>query len=195
MSFKALLEFDAHWSQRVRLDPARHKAFQIAAFLAHSGDSWFWMIGLGLVWLATLAPVADLFGWAAASRSSWHAASALMAAGVFGLAFLVLAIKFSVRRQRPPGEWGAIYRNTDPHSFPSGHAARAAMLAVMALGLGPAWFGALVLGWMPLVSLARVVTGVHYLSDIAAGLLLGTLAGFCMLSIAPLLMRFFPFMF
>ncbi len=181
MSLKSFLELDARWSQRVRLAPGQHKVFKIAAFLAHSGDSWFWMIGLGLVWLAT--------------RGDWHAKAALMAAGVVGLAFLVLAIKFTVRRQRPVGDWGAIYRNTDPHSFPSGHAARAAMLAVMALGLGPGWFGALVLAWVPLVSLARVVTGVHYLSDIVAGLALGTLAGFGMLSIAPLLMRLFPFMF
>ena len=195
MSFKALLEFDAQCSQRVRLDPARHQAFKIAAFLAHSGDSWFWMIGLGLVWLATLAKVAATLGIAASTSSSWHATAALMAAGVVGLAFLVLAIKFTVRRQRPAGDWGAIYRNTDPHSFPSGHAARAAMLAVMALGLGPVWFGGLVLAWAPLVSLARVVTGVHYLSDVAAGLLLGALAGFFMLSIAPLLINVFPFMF
>ena len=67
--------------------------------------------------------------------------------------------------------------------------------AFAALGLGPAWFGGLVLGWVPLVSLARVVTGVHYLSDVAAGLLLGVLAGFFMLSIAPLLINIFPFMF
>jgi undecaprenyl-diphosphatase len=186
MSMKALLELDARWSRQVRLDPQRRGLFTVAAFLAHSGDSWFWMIGLGLIWLFTLGNTA---------LKSWHVSAALLAAGVFVLAFLVLAIKFSIRRQRPAGDWGAIYRNTDPHSFPSGHAARAAMLAVMALGLGPAWFGWLVLAWAPLVSLARVVTGVHYLSDIIAGLLLGALAGFAMLSLAPLLMQVFPFMF
>ena len=131
---------------------SNHRWFKVAAFLAHSGDSWFWMAGLGIVWLFT--------------RGEWHIHSALMAGGVVGLAALVLAIKFTVRRQRPPGEWGAIYRNTDPHSFPSGHAARAAMLAVMAIGLGPAWFAWVVAIWAPLVSLARVATGVHYLSDI-----------------------------
>ena len=153
----------------------------MAAFLAHSGDSWFWMAGLGLVWLFL--------------AGEWHVRAALLGAGVVGLAAVVLAIKFTVRRQRPPGEWGAIYRNTDPHSFPSGHAARAAMLAVMALGLGPAWFGWLVLVWAPLVSVARVLTGVHYLSDILAGILLGILAGLFMLAIAPLLVQFLPFFF
>ncbi len=41
---------------------------------------------------------------------------------LFALAVIVLAIKFSIRRRRPEGEWGAMYRKTDPHSFPSGHA-------------------------------------------------------------------------
>ena len=163
------------------MDSSNHRWFKLAAFLAHSGDSWFWMAGLGMVWLFT--------------RGEWHIHSALMAGGVVGLAALVLAIKFTVRRQRPPGEWGAIYRNTDPHSFPSGHAARSAMLAVMAISLGPVWFAWIVAMWAPLVSLARVATGVHYLSDILAGLLLGLLAGFIMLLITPLLISTFPFLF
>jgi undecaprenyl-diphosphatase len=118
-----------------------------------------------------------------------------MLIGVVVLAFLVLAIKFTIRRKRPEGEWGAIYRNTDPHSFPSGHAARAFMLAVMALALGPAWFGGLVAVWAPLVSLARVSMGVHYLSDVVAGMLVGILAGLVMLWIAPWLMTLTPFLF
>ena len=56
--------------------------------------------------------------------------------GILGLAGVVLAIKFLVRRERPQGEWGGIYRNTDPHSFPSGHAARAFLIAVVASALG-----------------------------------------------------------
>jgi membrane-associated phospholipid phosphatase len=47
----------------------------------------------------------------------------------------------------------------------------------MALGLGPLWFGILLLIWAPMVSIARVATGVHYLSDIIAGMLLGLIAG------------------
>jgi undecaprenyl-diphosphatase len=92
-------------------------------------------------------------------------------------AVVVMAIKFTVRRSRPEGEWGRIYRSTDPHSFPSGHAARAAMLAVLGLGLGPAWLGIALLIWAPLVGLARVVLGVHYPSDVAAGMVLGAVMG------------------
>lgn len=175
------MKVDMSASRRVRLHQNGSTAWKLAVFFAHSGDSWFWMAGLGLVWLFT--------------RGAWHRHAALMGIGVGALAVLVLAIKFTIRRQRPEGEWGAIYRNTDPHSFPSGHAARAAMLSVIAWGLGPAWFGWAVVLWAPLVSLARVSTGVHYLSDILAGLLLGAAAGFGMLAVAPLLISWFPFLF
>jgi undecaprenyl-diphosphatase len=118
-----------------------------------------------------------------------------MAGGTVGLALVVLAIKFTIRRRRPEGEWGAIYRNTDPHSFPSGHAARAAMLAVLALVVGPAWLGVVLVIWGLLVSLARVWMGVHYLSDIIAGILLGILAGFVVLQLTPWLTATFPAIF
>jgi undecaprenyl-diphosphatase len=97
--------------------------------------------------------------------------------GIFLTAGLVFAIKFTVRRQRPEGEWGSIYRSTDPHSFPSGHAARATMLSILGIGLGPAWLGIILLIWAPLVGLARVAMGVHYLSDVLAGMLLGLVVG------------------
>jgi undecaprenyl-diphosphatase len=182
MEMKTLLGLDASLSQRLRLDAAHTGLKKLAAFLAHSGDSWFWAAGLGLVWLLT-------------AGNDWRMRSALMLIGVVGLALLVLGIKFTIRRKRPEGDWGAIYRNTDPHSFPSGHAARAFMLAVMALSLGPAWFGALVAVWAPLVSLARVAMGLHYLSDVAAGLLVGILAGLVMVWIAPVLVTLLPFLF
>ena len=101
------------------------------------------------------------------------------------LAVLVLVVKFTVRRRRPEGEWGLLYRSTDPHSFPSGHAARAFELAVLASGLGPAWLAIALWIWAPLVALARVAMGVHYVSDIVAGMLLGLLVGALLLTFAP----------
>lgn len=177
---KSFLRWDADLSARLRLSQ-KSSWWKLAAFLAHSGDSWFWMLGLLLVWL-----FGDLL---------WHNNAALMAAGVGGLALFVFVLKFTIRRQRPPGDWGAIYRNTDPHSFPSGHAARAGLLGVMSLGLGPLSFGLVVLIWVPFVCLARVCTGVHYLSDVIAGLFLGIMAGFFMLAIAPWLMNTFSIFF
>lgn len=177
---KRFLQLDADFSEKCRLSQTS-PWWKLVAFLAHSGDSWFWLLGLFIIWLV--------------GNEHWHNTAALMAAGVAGLAFVVLALKFTVRRQRPPGDWGAIYRNTDPHSFPSGHAARAGLLAVLSVGLAPLWFGIVVLLWAPLVSLARVGTGVHYLSDVIAGLIVGVIAGFFMLSITPWLIQTFSFFF
>lgn len=92
-------------------------------------------------------------------------------------AAVVFVVKLVVRRRRPEGEWGKFYRITDPHSFPSGHAVRAVMLAVVMLGLGPLWLGLLLLVWAPLVGLVRVSMGIHYLSDVLAGMFLGLLVG------------------
>ncbi len=182
MNARALGELDARLSARLRLAPGQHRLWHAVAFLAHSGDSWFWLAGLFVVWL---------LGW----NTIWHTRAALMAAGVVALAAGVLAIKFLVRRQRPPGEWGAIYRNTDPHSFPSGHAARAFLLAVVAFGVGPAWFGWLLLLWAPLVCVARVATGVHYLSDVVVGMVLGIVGGWLTLLSQGWLTRLFPIVF
>jgi membrane-associated phospholipid phosphatase len=51
------------------------------------------------------------------------------------------------------------------------------MLATLAVGLGPAWFGAVLVLWAPLVSLARVAMGVHYFSDVVAGVGVGVFMG------------------
>jgi len=51
------------------------------------------------------------------------------------------------------------------------------MLAVLAAALGPAWLAWLLLVWAPLVALARVAMGVHYLSDVIVGALLGLVVG------------------
>ena len=154
-----ILELDARLSARLRLAERPGILRTLAVILAHSGDSWFWLLGLGMVW------------WLGDEYWRWRAQ--VMFVSILILAGLVLAIKFSVRRRRPEGEWGAIYRSTDPHSFPSGHAARAFMLAVLAAGMGPTWLGAAMLVWAPLVTLARAAMGVHYLSDVLAGAALG----------------------
>jgi undecaprenyl-diphosphatase len=131
----------------------------IAVFFAHSGDSWFWGVALIILWFF--------------SNSAWKKWEVIEFVGIWGLAAVVMGIKFLVRRKRPEGDWGSIYRNTDPHSFPSGHAARAFLIAVVATALAPAWLAILLWIWAPLVSAARVAMGVHYVSDVVAGAALG----------------------
>jgi membrane-associated phospholipid phosphatase len=180
MKWSGFAEKDASYSQRVRLNPSHRGWYQLAIFFAHSGDSWFWILGLGLVWLF--------------AGPDWRYRSVFMAFSVGLLAVMVIAIKFTVKRRRPEGEWGAIYRNTDPHSFPSGHAARALLLAVLAWALGPPWFAWVMLFWAPAVSVARVMMGVHYISDILAGMLTGFLVALLLLQLQPFIMSALAFL-
>jgi membrane-associated phospholipid phosphatase len=178
---KNILAMDEKYTSALRLKDADNKLKPFAAFFAHSGDSWFIEVALFILWLFT--------------KGRLHQITAWMAGSIVVLALLVLVIKFSIRRQRPQGDWGAIYRNTDPHSFPSGHAARMAMLAVIAFAFAPVWVGILFVLWTLLVSLARVWMGVHYLSDILAGILLGVFFGFFTLPLAPYFFSLLPFIF
>ncbi len=159
----AFLQWDERLSREMRIAEKPGALRTLAALLAHSGDSWFW--GLALAALAL------------AQQGFWRTWALTLLAAIAITALIVLSIKFTVRRRRPEGEWGQIYRSTDPHSFPSGHAARAVLLAVLTLGIGPLWLGILLCLWAPLVALARVAMGVHYLSDILAGAFLGLLIG------------------
>lgn len=170
MSFRSLLELDARLSDQFRVAEKPGLLRTFAAIFAHSGDSWFWGLGLILVWF---------FG-----NQQWKKWAVVELLSISILVVIVMSIKFIVRRRRPEGEWGSIYRNTDPHSFPSGHAARAFLIAVLAAGLAPAlWLAVLLWIWAPLVSLARVSMGVHYVSDILAGTILGIVVALLCLQI------------
>ena len=157
----SILDLDARLSSQMRVAEKPGALRAIAVFFAHSGDSWFWAIGLFALWIS--------------GDSFWKQWAIVQFASISLLVVLVLVIKFSIKRKRPEGEWGQIYRFTDPHSFPSGHAARAFLIATIASGLGPAWLATVLWIWAPLVALARVAMGLHYLSDIVAGTLLGIL--------------------
>jgi undecaprenyl-diphosphatase len=163
VSWEKLLALDARLSAQMRVAERPGLLRTVAAVLAHSGDSWFWWAGLAVLWW---------FG-----NSFWRPWALTVLLSIIGLAVIVLAIKFTIRRRRPEGEWGGMYRSTDPHSFPSGHAARAILIGVLAIGLGPGWLAILLCVWAPLVALARVAMGLHYLSDVAAGAVLGAVAG------------------
>jgi undecaprenyl-diphosphatase len=171
MNIRAILQLDARISDQLRVAEQPGLLRNIAIFFAHSGDSWFWGLGLIILW--------------AAGHSFWKRWSVIEFFSIAVLAVLVMSLKFLIRRRRPEGEWGGIYRNTDPHSFPSGHAARALMIAALATGLGPGWLVIALWIWAPLVSLARVAMGLHYVSDIVAGAALGILFGWLAAVIVP----------
>ena len=178
---KKILEFDVEVSQYLFLPEEKILPRKFAAFFAHSGDSWFIELGLLLIWLF--------------SHGTWHTYSALFAGAIIIQAVFVILLKFIIKRRRPEGDWGAVYRNADPHSFPSGHAARAIMLAFMCFGLGMVQLGWIVLFWGICVSFARVSLGVHFLIDIFAGWLIGLMLAKVILAAQPIFYNLIPIVF
>ncbi|GAB4500809.1 MAG: phosphatase PAP2 family protein [Anaerolineales bacterium] len=170
---RRLLKWDAAASSALRVAEKPGPLRTLAMIFAHSGDSWFWGAGLIALWLA--------------GNSAWKRWAFYELFWISALAALVMTLKFTIRRRRPEGEWGKIYRNTDPHSFPSGHAARAFLIALLAGWLGPENLALILWIWAPLVSLARVAMGVHYLSDVVAGALVGLLTAWLAWQASPAL--------
>ena len=163
MSLTRLLEADARLSARLTVAERPGLLRTLASIFAHSGDSPFWIVGCAALW------------WL--GNDFWKREVRLALIGIFVTAAATFAIKHLIRRQRPEGEWGAIYRRFDAHSFPSGHSARMAMLATVAVILGPPPLAAALVVLAVLVMLARVAMGVHYLSDVTGGAVLGAIIG------------------
>ncbi len=177
MDIKSLLQVDYQLSKDMGVAEKAGPFRTAAAILAHSGDSWFWAVALLSIWIF----VPD---------TGWKKWAVLLAGSIAVLIVLVFAIKRTIRRPRPEGMWGMIYRRTDPHSFPSGHAARAFLIAVVATALGPAWLATILWIWAPLVAVSRVAMGVHYVSDIIGGFVLGLLLGSLIVYLLPALVTF-----
>ncbi|NOH04745.1 MAG: phosphatase PAP2 family protein [Chloroflexi bacterium] len=177
MNLRSILELDARLSSQMRVAEKPGFLRSLAIFFAHSGDSWFWIAALILAWFF--------------SNSEWRHWETVEFFGIGGLAAVVLVVKFLVGRKRPEGEWGGIYRNTDPNSFPSGHAARAFLIAVVGTALAPTWLALALWVWAPLVALSRVAMGVHYLSDVLAGAVLGIVVALLGLQFYPSLVDWF----
>lgn len=172
---KQLVKLDTQLSWRFTL--ASDSAWrQWATLLAHVGDGPYVFGGLGLVYMLSWLLNDPLL----------RSADLSVALEVFAAMALVTLIKFTIRRQRPrpPGEFVSFHY--DIYSFPSGHSARLAALAMGTVLVYPILGGFLWLVTLT-VAAARVVVGVHYVSDIVAGLGLGILVALLVSTLLPLL--------
>ncbi len=130
------------------------------------GDGWFWA-ACGIAILAS-------------SDASRYSALGAAALAVAAAVLMFKALKPTVRRKRPchvePHCW-ALLLPPDQFSFPSGHTMTAFAVAV-SLGLFYPSLLAALLACAACVAASRVLLGMHFLSDVIAGGLLGTLLGY-----------------
>lgn len=139
------------------------------ARVAAAARALSWTGEHGALWIA-----AGLAGAAVdrERRGAWLRATALTA----GAHLVSMGLKRVVRRPRPAGDPGTqpLVRTAGRHSFPSSHATSAAAATVAYGALSPV--GARVVP--PLAAamcVSRMIVGVHYPSDVAAGAALGAL--------------------
>jgi len=88
-----------------------------------------------------------------------------------------LILKQTLKRKRPPDivpDFASIIKASDKFSFPSGHTMAAFLLANLTL-MEFGFIAFPIVFWALAVSGSRVILGVHFPSDIAAGAVLGTL--------------------
>jgi membrane-associated phospholipid phosphatase len=128
---------------------------------------------LGLV-AVTLPVRIAIAGFLALRRRWWHLAAFAVAIALSEA--LIGTLKGIYDRARPPHSLVA----TSAASFPSGHAIAASVTVVAAVialvppGRRRAWWGAGAVVFSGMMALSRAYLGAHWLSDVVAGVLLGT---------------------
>lgn len=121
-----------------------------------------------LVWLFFNAKYSSYF-------SFWRALL------VPGVSFVLLSVFRSVvNRPRPYEAFElspVIKKDTKGHSFPSRHVFSATIIAMTFILHSPwSWLGLIFLAVSLLLAVVRVISGVHYISDVVAGIVVAVVA-------------------
>ena len=150
------------WCLRLNRACSRDSLRQLFALVSRLGDGVFWYV------LMLMLPL--IYG-----GDGVIPAVRMALAGLLGLALYKL-LKFWLVRERPYVTLSGIVAGTralDRYSFPSGHTLHATSFSILAIDAFPE------LGWLcvpfaVLVAMSRVVLGLHYPTDVAAGAVIGT---------------------
>jgi len=126
-------------------------------------------LGDGIAWYALIGALALLGG-----EAGTVAALRMAIAGAAG-ALLYRALKQGLVRERPCVSHEGILAGTAPldrYSFPSGHTLHAVCFTILAVSHEP-WLAPVLVPLALAIAASRVVLGLHYPSDVAAGALIG----------------------
>lgn len=130
-------------------------------------------LGNGVFWYVLIAAVAVLD-----PEQGYLAAGHMLLTGLAGVV-IYKALKSKTVRPRPFTRHAGIQLCTAPldqYSFPSGHTLHAVSFTLVACAYYPFLFGPLAL-FAVLVALSRMILGLHYPTDVVAGVAIGLLLG------------------
>jgi len=166
--FRRVDAFEHAWCLRLNRSCALPGVREIFAAISRLGDGIFWYT------LVLLLPV--IYG-----EAGLYPAVRMAIVGFSGVA-LYKYLKSRLVRERPYISLAGIVPGTkvlDRYSFPSGHTLHAVSFTILIATSFPQ-LGWLCIPFAALVAMSRVVLGLHYPSDVAAGAIIG--AGLALLS-------------
>lgn len=128
------------------------------------------LVGMGIP--LTMLVVAYADGDSKLRQAGWQATESLALTGV-----LTWGLKYTFREKRPFQKWPDIVKlgSGGSYSFPSGHSSMAFSTATSVAMSYPKWYvAAPAYTWAATVAYSRMHLGVHTLSDVVAGAIVGS---------------------